>query len=636
MLEAILPLVFLFGIAGIIAAIVIALQRNQEFTRLNARLERLEREVTRLRRNQQAARTAEESPPRVAVEQATPQPEVLEALPAEPPHPPAPRPQPQQQFRRADGETLESWIGRQGFGWAAVVLLLFATAFFLKYAFENRWIGELGRVSLGILAGIALCAAGWRYHQKGWRAFSQILTAGGVVLLYLATFGAFGYYHLISRGPAGCFLVVLVIETGALAIAYEAPAIAIMAVIGALLNPILLHTGRDQYHVLFPYLLVLNGGVVALALFRHWRVLATLAVLGTQGLFWIWYAEHYHPEKLWPALAFQLGLFALFLGHHLLVPVLRDRRVDNEELMRVPLNALLLTIAGYVLLDEDYHRWLGSLSLGMAALYAAFGWLLLRRHPEDPWHVLLVVAVSLAFVAMVFPLEADAAWIGLGWAVEGLAVWWFGLRVRLDALRVLGVVLLAMAVVRLLFVDTPWDGRPPFVPIFNKYAVPALLITGCVAGAAIASRRMLSQPDDVEVFLQGGLGLGGVLLAWLVLSLETYQFHTAHMTEEGADVEHWQKMANTSLSIFWAAYAAFVLTLGFRLKIRLLRWTALGLFGLTLAKVFLVDMADLPGLYRVAAFFVLSMMMGLAAWGYHKLERLHGLERQEEMSHESR
>src|SRR5438270_8089714 len=36
-----------------------------------------------------------------------------------------------------DAAALENWIGRRGLGWIAVVLLLFATAFFLKYAFEN-------------------------------------------------------------------------------------------------------------------------------------------------------------------------------------------------------------------------------------------------------------------------------------------------------------------------------------------------------------------------------------------------------------------------------------------------------------------------------------------------------------------
>src|SRR5689334_15733504 len=136
MLDTILALAFLIGIAGIVVALIVAVQRGQALGRLNARLEKLEREVARMRRLQEAARIAEEAPEGVAAEESTPELEVLEALPAEPS---PPRPPPARHVQGPDADTLEAWIGRQGFGWAAVVLLLFATAFFLKYAFENRW-----------------------------------------------------------------------------------------------------------------------------------------------------------------------------------------------------------------------------------------------------------------------------------------------------------------------------------------------------------------------------------------------------------------------------------------------------------------------------------------------------------------
>src|ERR1044072_548255 len=155
-------------------------------------------------------------------------------------------------------EQIESIIGRRWLGWAAVCVILFAAAFFLKYAFDNRWIGELGRVAIGIAVGISMIVAGFKYHQRNWRVFSQILTAGGIVLLYLCNYAAFGYYHLATQKAAFVYLAILVAEAAALALLYNAPAIAIMALIGGFLSPILLRSDRDQYRSLFGYIAALD------------------------------------------------------------------------------------------------------------------------------------------------------------------------------------------------------------------------------------------------------------------------------------------------------------------------------------------------------------------------------------------
>jgi uncharacterized membrane protein len=519
-----------------------------------------------------------------------------------------------------DAATLEAWIGRRGLGWVAVVLLLFATAFFLKYAFENRWIGELGRVAIGVLAGLALCLGGYRYHRRGWRIFSQMLSAGGVVLLYLATFAAFGYYHLIPQAPAAGYLIALVVETAALAALYEAPAIALMAVIGGLLVPILLHTDRDQYRSLFTYLVILNAGMAGLALFRRWRAVGSVALIGSQILFWLWYTEHYHPEKRAAALGFQAALFAIYLAYGVLAHVVRRRPADAEDLVRLVVNACLFTLAGYGMLDEDYHVWMGSAALGLAAVYAALGWLVLRLRPEDQRQLLVVIAVSMGFVAAAIPLQAEAAWIPVGWAVQGLVLWAFAYRIRAAMLRYLGGVLLILAVGRLIFVDTPYLGREPFVPFFNKYGLPATLVAGCLLAAAGIGRRLLGRLDCADRACVLITGLGGIALLWLILSVETVTYFTARMPRGGdASLE---RSAQTTLSVAWAVYAALVLWAGFRLRSLPLRWAALAIFASTLAKVLLVDMAGLPGLYRVLALFVLALMMGGAAWAYQKYQHL--------------
>ncbi len=152
-----------------------------------------------------------------------------------------------------------------------------------------------------------------------------MLTAAGIVLLFLMTFATFGYYRLMPQAHAQWFMIAIIVESFALAVLYESPAIAVMAVIGGLLTPILLRTEADRYVALFSYLGLLNAGVVLLMIFRGWWASATVALLGTQAIFWMWYFERYHPVKLAAAMTFQAVVFVLFVGETVLSHLVRDR-----------------------------------------------------------------------------------------------------------------------------------------------------------------------------------------------------------------------------------------------------------------------------------------------------------------------
>ena len=616
------PLIFV----AIVVLLVILLRRTN---RLNERLSALEGRWRRL-----AASDSEEHKPRPHPPAHTaplvPRADMPAGPTAEEPSTTRPRPRPRLRPRpepQPSGErfNLEGWLGSKALGWLAVLLLLFATAFFLKYAFDNQWIGPTGQVGIGLVAGSSLAYAGFRVHRRGGWLFGQMLTAAGIVLLYLSTWATFGYFRLVPQEWGFVFLVVIVVECAALAVLYEAPSVGLMAVIGGLLTPLLMHVETDQYVTLFVYLLVLDAGVVVIGMLRPWPALCTVALLGSQAIFAAWASEHYHPEKRPWALGFQCGLFVLFEGQILLTYAWRRRLIDAEGLARVPLLATLFAASVFALLWTDYRVWMGTLAVGHAIVYAMMAWYVLVRNPDSSLLILTLVAVTMGFISLAIPLQAWLGptevkrWISVGWAAQGLALWWFGLRVRNDPLRVMGFVLLALAIMRLIVADTPYTARELFVPFFNSYALSALAVTACALGAALASRHYLGMGDGINRVVQAGFGIVGILLLLFIVSNELYDFFFLHFG--GPAAPRARLAAHTALSAVWAVYALAVLVIGLRLHSEPLRWTALGLFGLAFLKVLVHDTAELSGLYRVAVFFALAVMMGAAAWGYQKFLR---------------
>jgi uncharacterized membrane protein len=519
-------------------------------------------------------------------------------------------------------QPLEALIGQKWLGWIAVVLIFFGAAFFLKYAFDNRWIGERGRVSLGILAGLAFTWMGHDRFRRGWRYFSQALTGGGITLLYLSIYGAFAYYQLIAQQGAFAFLVLVVAAGQALAVAYDARSIASLALLGGFLTPVLLATPQDRYVALFTYLVVLDAGVLALVIARQWRWIGSLAFAGTHLLFWTWYEDRYTAEKLGAALLFQVVVFLLFVAADL-APHWRQEAAGPEQWVRSVLNAFVFFGTLYSLLETEYRPWLGALAAALAGAYAALGRWQLARLPADRRTALVTLATALAFATVAIPVQLEGNWVTIGWSAEALALLWAasqaGSKEFTRPLRVFSTVVFALAAGRLLFVDTPWGYRPPFQPVLNAYFLSVLAVAAAL-GAAVWLWR------DVGVRPALAAGLAGAFVLWIGSSIEIYSYFDPQPGMAAPPVpvfpgaQQQQRWAgHMSLSVLWTLYAAALVAAGFRLAVPALRTAGLGLFGLTLLKVVLVDISELRQFYRIVAVLALGFVLLGVAWAYQRM-----------------
>ncbi|HEX6225006.1 MAG TPA: DUF2339 domain-containing protein, partial [Chryseolinea sp.] len=107
----------------------------------------------------------------------------------------APKPKKPGFFER--NPDLEKFIGENLANKIGIGVLVLGIGFFVKYAIDQEWINEIGRVFIGILCGALLLGIAHKM-RKSFAAFSSVLVGGGLAVLYLTIAIAFHDYHIFS------------------------------------------------------------------------------------------------------------------------------------------------------------------------------------------------------------------------------------------------------------------------------------------------------------------------------------------------------------------------------------------------------------------------------------------------------
>ena len=207
---------------------------------------------------------------------------------------------------------LESRIGSHWLNRIGISAVLIGVSYFLKFAFDNNWIGPTGRVSIGLLAGIAVIVWSESFRRRDYKIFSYSLKAVGVGVLYLSLWAAFQVYGLIPSAVAFLAMAIVTAATAALAIKQDAEILAAVALTGGFATPLLLSTGQNREIQLFSYVALLSAASVVLVAFKPWRRLLVLSYAGTLVLYIAWYAEYYRRNEFAATLAFATIFFAIF------------------------------------------------------------------------------------------------------------------------------------------------------------------------------------------------------------------------------------------------------------------------------------------------------------------------------------
>ncbi|GGX72018.1 DUF2339 domain-containing protein [Saccharospirillum salsuginis] len=354
-----------------------------------------------------------------------------------------------------------------------IVVLFFGVAFLLQYANEQGVLPvRLKLFGVGAL-GAALVGLGWWLRLKR-PLYALIMQGGGLGILYMTVFAALRLFQMLSPTATFALLVVMVVASAALAVLQNAPALAIMAVTGGFLAPILASTGEGSHIALFGYYAVLNLGIFIMAWFKAWRVLNLVGFAFTFVIGTLWGVLQYVPEQFASTESFLVLFFLFYVGIALLFALRQPPRlkgyVDGTLVFGVPLVAFGLQAC--LVVDFEYGLAWSSLALG--AFYGALT-VLCRRWGGGSLRVLseAFLALGVVFASLTVPFALDGEWIATAWALEGAALVWIGVRQQ----RRLGVAfaILLQLGAGLAFLEA-WGMRFGDWAVLNATFISALLV----------------------------------------------------------------------------------------------------------------------------------------------------------------
>jgi len=520
--------------------------------------------------------------------------------------------------------SLEESIGTKWLPRLGMVALLFGIGFFLKYAFDNQWIGETGRIILGLIGGVLLLFGGEYFEDKKFHTYSRIFTGGGLASLYLSLWAASRLYFLVPTTPAFVLTCLITVAAGFFAVRYNSLVVACYTLIGGFLTPALVGSigSAKTSDLLFilTYYTILNLGILGLAFFKKWRVLNFAGFICTAIAYSSLYFSQLQSESLSLSFSYLTLYFLIFAFVAFIYNILYKKPTLSEDIYLTLFNTLFFYGFSYFLLKPDFGNFLGLFTFCLAIFYLILAYLAFSYNPNDKYLVLIFLGICAVLVATGLALQLKQYWVTILWTLEALALIWIGFKLKdypnqAYPTRFFGLILLIPPLIRLFAFDS-CISLAEFMPVFNKRVFVFLVYLatlGIVAKLYSGHKEEIS--DDEKNIVPICTGLSNFLIIYL-MSREIWDYFGAKMKHGyKSDLEN---QRNTWLSIAWALYSCLLIAIGITKKYKLVRVIALILFGITIFKVFFIDLSYLTGFARIMSFIILGFLLLGAGFVYNK------------------
>jgi uncharacterized membrane protein len=287
----------------------------------------------------------------------------------------------------------------------------------------------------------------------------------------------------------------------------------------------------------------------------------------------------------------------------------QDAHLRGADFLSLHASGLGLFALLYEVLQPQFPEFRGGLATAVAIAAALLArWL--RSRDEVAALNAIGLAMTLIAVGIGVQFDSDAAIIG--WAVEGAAAAWFGLRANRYPFLIGGFILWILSAVQLFesYTATPAS----FTAIVNVRTLATLFV---VVSGYIIGWRLSSRPRAEVGRLRLGVHViaSALTLRWITAEIQSF-WDVRETTPQAYLYEH------VMLSLAWGLYGAAVIAIGLRRNFAPQRYIGIVVITFTSLKVFFYDLWELGGIYRIVGFIVFGVLLVTVSYLYQKRRAL--------------
>jgi uncharacterized membrane protein len=303
-----------------------------------------------------------------------------------------------------------AWIKEDPLMKVGAFLFIIGCGWFVSYAFANNWIDAMGRIALGILAGVLVMAFGY-WRMLKYPAQGAIFLALGAGMAILSVFAGRSIYNFFTPATAVLFDLLIAVFVSYASYKFNLRSLALSAQILAYVAP-LLAVGQTNSFFLFSYLLAMSAGSLILAAVIGWRslIVTSLVFVGMYSMPYIFGAHSGFGSIYANDAPFMLNFAYLFATLYLLsgmFAVVRKGVSDMQaEVALAALNGLFLFMWIY---NVPAKEWQTLLFSAWAIVFAVGSFIAYRASDKlAPFYAYGSVAVAFIAAATAAQLSGTA------------------------------------------------------------------------------------------------------------------------------------------------------------------------------------------------------------------------------------